>query len=193
MDIKEAVKIIERYNIWRRGADTEIVEPTILGNAMDTVIKYIKEKENIKDETHRILISFEDLEFKEHFKDAGKSYCKMGNYFLEQFEDAKIKEDFIKRFTEPNYIKAYFTNSVVGSYINKYSENKYWESMRFSSETVSSSSFKMIKEHIEYLVSCAKILNSDEFENMIKYNDGSMDDMRLIIEYDNNKFESYIL
>lgn len=193
MDIKEAVKIIERHNIWRRGGNIKMGDPTVLGDAIDTVVRYIKEEENIKDEVNRIIINFEDLAFKEYFEEAGKSYCKMGNNFLRNFEHTKIKEDFIKGFTDLNYIKAYFTNNIIGNYINNYSENEYWGNMKFSSKIVDVSLFKEIKEHVEYLVSKIKTLTVDEFENILKYNDGSMDDMRLIIEYNNNKFESYIL
>lgn len=193
MDIKEAVKIIERHNIWRKGASIEMGDPTVLGNAIDTLIKYIKEEENIKDDVNRIIIKFEDLAFKKYFEEAGKSYCNFGNYFLNNFEDSKIKEDFIKNFTDLNYIKTYFTNNIIGNYINNYSENKYWEDMKFSNKIVDISLFKEIRENVKYLVSSTKTLGADEFENMVKYNDGSMDDMRLIIEYNSNKFDSYVL
>lgn len=194
MDIKEAVKLLERHNEWRRGANMEMGDPTEIGQAIDTILKYVKEKENIKDDVNRIIISFEDLAFGEYFAEAGKTYCIMGNKFLKNFEHTKIREDLINRFTDINYIKAYFTNSVIGNYIKNYSDNKYWEDLtKYHYEMVDTSLFREIKEHVECLVSNTRMLTTDEFENILKYNDGSMDDMRLIIEYDNNKFESYIL
>lgn len=51
MDIQEAVRILERHNRWRRGADIEMENPTRLGIAIDEVVNHIKgelKDENIK-------------------------------------------------------------------------------------------------------------------------------------------------
>lgn len=44
MDIQEAVTILDRHNRWRRGADIEMENPTLLGIAIDEVVKYVKNK-----------------------------------------------------------------------------------------------------------------------------------------------------
>ena len=42
MEVQEALRILEYHNKWRRGADIEMLNPTILGIAIDTVVeKYI--------------------------------------------------------------------------------------------------------------------------------------------------------
>ena len=42
MEVQEALRILEYHNKWRRGADIRMLNPTILGIAIDTVVeKYI--------------------------------------------------------------------------------------------------------------------------------------------------------
>lgn len=42
MEVQEALRILEYHNKWRRGADIGMLNPTILGIAIDTVVeKYI--------------------------------------------------------------------------------------------------------------------------------------------------------
>ena len=46
MDKQEVIKILEQYNKWRRGdEDTDILNPTEIGKAIDYAIKYLKDKE----------------------------------------------------------------------------------------------------------------------------------------------------
>lgn len=42
MNIIEAIKILERHNKWRRGANTESVDPTVLGDAIDVLINFTR-------------------------------------------------------------------------------------------------------------------------------------------------------
>lgn len=42
MKIEEAIEILERHNEWRRGAEIPMVQPSILGEAIDVVIKELK-------------------------------------------------------------------------------------------------------------------------------------------------------
>ena len=40
---KQAIKILEAHNRWRRGEDVEpMVEPTEIGDAIDVVVEYVK-------------------------------------------------------------------------------------------------------------------------------------------------------
>ncbi len=41
-DVQEALKILEQHNKWRRGADIPMENPTVLGNAIDLIIKTFK-------------------------------------------------------------------------------------------------------------------------------------------------------
>ncbi len=45
MTLKEAVKILEAHNIWRRGSDDEPTDPKQLGIAIDVIVKHLKENE----------------------------------------------------------------------------------------------------------------------------------------------------
>jgi ribosomal protein S27AE len=43
MELKQAIKILEAHNRWRRGEDVEpMVEPTEIGDAIDVVVEYVK-------------------------------------------------------------------------------------------------------------------------------------------------------
>lgn len=48
-DIKEAVKLLQHYNRWRRGADIEMPRPKEIGKAIDTAIEYIKKNEKLEE------------------------------------------------------------------------------------------------------------------------------------------------
>lgn len=191
MEIKEAIKIVERHNEWRRGAEIDMTDPVILGQAMDKVIKYVKEKENIEDNIIRIIINFEDLAYKDYFQEAGIAYCRMANMLLKN--SSNTQKEIIERFTDPNYIKVYFTSSVIGNFIKNYPENMYWEDITKShNEVIDEELFKQIKEYVEYMISNTHTLPQEVYENMMKYNDGSNDSMYLIIEFNNNEFRSFI-
>ena len=49
MIISEAIQLLKSYNEWRRGAETTMLSPTIIGLAIDKVIEHynslIKENE----------------------------------------------------------------------------------------------------------------------------------------------------
>lgn len=47
-DVKEAVKLLQRYNRWRRGADIPMPQPKEIGKAIDTAIEYIKKNEKLE-------------------------------------------------------------------------------------------------------------------------------------------------
>lgn len=42
MTLEEAVEILKRHNKWRRGANIEMDNPTLLGVSIDTVVKFFK-------------------------------------------------------------------------------------------------------------------------------------------------------
>jgi hypothetical protein len=44
MDIQEAVKLLEQHNKWRRGADIKMVDPKMLGEAIDLIVNKYKTK-----------------------------------------------------------------------------------------------------------------------------------------------------
>ena len=44
MELKKAVSVLEKHNKWRRGADTEPTNPKELGESIDTVTKYLKNR-----------------------------------------------------------------------------------------------------------------------------------------------------
>lgn len=48
-NIKEAVKLLQHYNRWRRGADVEMPRPKEIGKAIDTAIEYIKKNEKLEE------------------------------------------------------------------------------------------------------------------------------------------------
>lgn len=43
MEVQEALRILEQHNKWRRGADVEMTNPTLLGEAIDIVVREYKE------------------------------------------------------------------------------------------------------------------------------------------------------
>lgn len=46
MQIEEAIIILKRHNRWRRGAEIEMTDPTILGIAIDTIIRHYERSNN---------------------------------------------------------------------------------------------------------------------------------------------------
>lgn len=44
MGIAEAIKILKRYNRWRRGAEIKPDEPYVIGNAIDRVLEEVQKK-----------------------------------------------------------------------------------------------------------------------------------------------------
>ena len=42
MTLKQAIKIVERHNIWRRGADIKMEHPRTLGEAIDILVAHAK-------------------------------------------------------------------------------------------------------------------------------------------------------
>jgi hypothetical protein len=42
MEIQDAIRLLEHHNKWRRGADIPMVNPTVLGKAIDVVVKEYK-------------------------------------------------------------------------------------------------------------------------------------------------------
>lgn len=43
MNIKEANEILKRHNLWRRGVEIEMENPTNLGEAIDVITKFVDE------------------------------------------------------------------------------------------------------------------------------------------------------
>jgi hypothetical protein len=50
MDLKETIKVLVKHNEWRKGAETPMVEPKKISEALDTAINLLKglEKTNKK-------------------------------------------------------------------------------------------------------------------------------------------------
>ena len=44
MDLEKAVKILEEHQIWRRGAETKMQHPKLLGIAIDLILSEVKSK-----------------------------------------------------------------------------------------------------------------------------------------------------
>lgn len=42
MSVKKAISILEKHNKWRRGGKGEMIDPTILGIAIDTIVNNFK-------------------------------------------------------------------------------------------------------------------------------------------------------
>lgn len=42
LDIRDALEIVDKHNEWRRGADTDMVDTTLIGVAIDTCTAWIK-------------------------------------------------------------------------------------------------------------------------------------------------------
>jgi hypothetical protein len=40
MKIEKAIEILKSHNKWRRGAEIGLIEPALIGQAIDTLIKY---------------------------------------------------------------------------------------------------------------------------------------------------------
>lgn len=189
MDLKEVIKILEDHNKWRRGADMEMADPTKVGIAIDTIIKYVKEKEKIIDGSIVIFINFKDESFSEYFNECGKSYCKLANNIKYLTSNSELLNKSINRFTNLKYIKNYFINNIIGNFIKNYSDNLYWEDITICSDKiVNINMFKQIKEHAESMTSDIRILSKDEYNKIIS----NKSNTSLIIEYENGEFNSYI-
>lgn len=47
MKIEEAIEILKKHNMWRRGADTPMIDPKVIGEAIDCVVDFCEKfKEN---------------------------------------------------------------------------------------------------------------------------------------------------
>ena len=42
MELKEAIKILELYQLWRIGSDIEMIHPKVLTKAIDLILKEVK-------------------------------------------------------------------------------------------------------------------------------------------------------
>jgi deoxyhypusine synthase len=43
MNLTDAVNILEKHQKWRKGAETEQIQPSVLSEAIDIIIKHIKQ------------------------------------------------------------------------------------------------------------------------------------------------------
>lgn len=46
MSLNEAIGVLEYHNKWRRGNKTEMLQPKTVGEAIDVIVSYVKEKRN---------------------------------------------------------------------------------------------------------------------------------------------------
>ena len=44
MTLQEAIKILKEHNLWRRGDDSEMINPTTLGIAIDLIVSECESK-----------------------------------------------------------------------------------------------------------------------------------------------------
>ena len=42
MDVQEALRLLEQHNRWRRGADIPMIQPKVLGEVIDVIVKEYK-------------------------------------------------------------------------------------------------------------------------------------------------------
>ncbi len=52
--MKETIQLLKEYNIWRRGAEMEQPNPTVIGDAIDKLIRYVEGKQHLKDHSDKI-------------------------------------------------------------------------------------------------------------------------------------------
>lgn len=96
MDIIEAIKILERHNKWRRGANIKSTDPTDLTEAIDTIVScarnivdYKKKKINTANDLINNLNLIEN-KYKPIIIDYPKSEIDNGFYVdeIEEFDDS---------------------------------------------------------------------------------------------------------
>ena len=42
MTLERAIEILEAHQEWRKGADTDMIAPSIITEAIDTILKHLK-------------------------------------------------------------------------------------------------------------------------------------------------------
>lgn len=42
MDVQEALRLLEHHNKWRKGADIPMIQPKVLSEVIDTIVKKFK-------------------------------------------------------------------------------------------------------------------------------------------------------
>lgn len=42
MTLKQAIKILERHNKWRKGANIKMIEPKLISEAIDLIISHLQ-------------------------------------------------------------------------------------------------------------------------------------------------------
>jgi len=45
MDIGKAIDLLEHHNKWRKGADIPMIDPSVLSEVIDTIVKHYKRHE----------------------------------------------------------------------------------------------------------------------------------------------------
>ena len=45
MTLAEAIQILKTHNEWRRGAEIDMLEPRLIGIAIDVILEHLKEKD----------------------------------------------------------------------------------------------------------------------------------------------------
>ena len=51
--LPEAVEILKTHNEWRRGAEIDMLEPRLIGIAIDVILEQLKERERNNDNTNK--------------------------------------------------------------------------------------------------------------------------------------------
>lgn len=76
MELKKAIGVLETHNRWRRGEDVEpMLKPIDIGNAIDTVVEYVKNNIVLDDVINTLPLSIDCDIFNHNECDCGK-YCE---------------------------------------------------------------------------------------------------------------------
>jgi hypothetical protein len=54
MNLTDAIKILKTHNEWRRGAEIEMTDPTMLGKAIDVVLEAISKVSDVESATREL-------------------------------------------------------------------------------------------------------------------------------------------
>ena len=53
MTLPEAMQALKTYNEWRRGAEIDMLEPRLIGIAIDVILEHLKKRESNNDNTNK--------------------------------------------------------------------------------------------------------------------------------------------
>lgn len=115
----------------------------------------------------KIVIEFNNPDFWEEVKIAGKEYCIKMNKIIDIFKD---KENVLKQIIDEriskNYLKIYITNNIIGGLIKQYD-------LRPNNDIINIEEFINIRDIVKDIISIEKIkiITNDEFKKILNYID----------------------